>query len=93
MNQHSVDASRRTVVSRREEDHKKMKNSPGRGSQENEEIEVGRITVREGLHVPGEGVPLIKDATYDMARGDVNIFGKTQCSKLHGVLEPRVCVE
>ena len=27
--------------------------SPGRGSEENE---VGRVTVKEGVHVPGEGV-------------------------------------
>ena len=39
-------------------------------------MEVGRITAREGVHVPSEGVPLIKDVTYDMARGDVNTFGQ-----------------
>ena len=47
-----------------------------KGSQENEGVEAGRITVREGVHVPGEGVPLIKDVTYDMARGDVKTVGQ-----------------
>ena len=32
--------------------------------------------MKKGVHVPSEGVPLIKDVTYDMARGDVNIFGQ-----------------
>ena len=32
--------------------------------------------MREGVHVPDEGVHLIKDVTYDMARGDVNTFGQ-----------------
>ena len=44
------------------------------------------VTVREGVHVPSESVPLIKDVTCDMARGDVNT--SEQCSKLHAVLEP-----
>ena len=47
---------------------------------------MGRITVRKGVHVPGESVQLIKDVTFDMARGDVNTLA--QCSKLHAVLEP-----
>ena len=32
--------------------------------------------MKEGVHVPSEGVPLVKDVTYDMARGDVNTFEK-----------------
>ena len=62
-NHAQVDVDRCRVVSRGEEDHGKMK-----------KVEVGRITVREGVHVPGEGVPLIKDVTYDTAHGDVNTF-------------------
>ena len=64
-NHPQVDVDRRRVVSRREEDHRK-----------NEEVEVGRVAAKEGVHVPGEGVPLIKDVVYDMARGDVNTFGQ-----------------
>ena len=63
MNQHSVDVDRRRVVSRWEEDLNKMK-----------KVEVRRITVREGVHVPCEGVRLIKYVTCDMVRGDVNTF-------------------
>ena len=43
--------------------------------------------------MPGEGVPLIKDVTYDMRAVTLTLLGKTQCSNLHVVLEPRVCVE
>ena len=32
--------------------------------------------MKNGVHVPGEGEPLIKDVTYDMARGDVGTFGQ-----------------
>ena len=30
--------------------------------------------MKEGVHVPSEGVPLINDVTYDMVRGNVNTF-------------------
>ena len=55
----------RRVLSRREEDQKKK-----------EAAEVGRITVKERVHMPGENVPLLKDVTCDMARGDVNTVGQ-----------------
>ena len=62
--------------------------SPRRGS---EESDVGRV--RERVHVPGVGVMLKWCVTYDIARWDVTIVGKTQYAKLHVVLEPRVCVK
>ena len=40
-----------------------------------EEVEVGRVVGKEGAQVPGEGVPLIKGVTNDMARDGVNFFG------------------
>ena len=55
----------RRVLFHREEDQ-----------EEKEAAEVGHITVKERAHVPGESVPLLKDVTCDMARGDVNTFGQ-----------------
>ena len=47
--------------------------SPGRRLQE---VEVGRVVGKEGVQVPGEGVLLIKNVTYDMARDGVNTLGQ-----------------
>ena len=64
-NHAQVNVDMRRVLSRREEDQK-----------EKRAADVGRITVKERVHVPGESVPLLKDVTCDMARGDVNTVGQ-----------------
>ena len=32
--------------------------------------------MKDRVHVPGESVPLLRDVTCDMARGDVNTSGQ-----------------
>ena len=41
-----------------------------------EEVEVGRVIVKEGMQVPSEGVPLIESVVYDMLRDGVNYFAR-----------------
>ena len=40
-----------------------------------------RVFGKEGVHVPGEGVLLIKGVTCDMARNGVNYFGRRTMRK------------
>ena len=51
-----------------------------------EEVDVGRVIVKEGAQVPSEGAPLVKGVVYDMLRDGVNHFGRR--TMLHLELEP-----
>ena len=51
-----------------------------------EEVEVGRVIVKEGVQVPCDGVLLIKRVVCDMLRDGGNCFGRR--TMLHLGLEP-----
>ena len=46
-----------------------------------EEVEVGCVVGKEGVQVPGEGVLDIKGVVHDVARDDVNYFGRRTMHK------------